>query len=86
MRNVREPDATTAAPTIERIDLGCASNPMRVLIRLTAPAHRFRLHQKSDASSHSSDSTDRGALGRVRLCLTTLSKSDYSLLIIKVVS
>jgi hypothetical protein len=26
------------APIIERIDLGCASNPMRVLIRLTAPA------------------------------------------------
>jgi len=25
------------APTIERVDLGCASNPMRVLIRLTAP-------------------------------------------------
>jgi len=25
------------APTIERIDSGCASNPMRVLIRLTAP-------------------------------------------------
>jgi len=24
-------------PTIERIDLGCAGNPMRVLIRLTAP-------------------------------------------------
>jgi hypothetical protein len=24
-------------PIIERIDLGCASNPMRVLIRLTAP-------------------------------------------------
>ena len=25
------------APIIERIDSGCASNPMRVLIRLTAP-------------------------------------------------
>jgi len=25
------------APTIQRIDSGCASNPMRVLIRLTAP-------------------------------------------------
>jgi hypothetical protein len=26
------------APIIERIGSGCASNPMRVLIRLTAPA------------------------------------------------
>jgi len=26
------------APTIERIGSGCASNPMRVLIRLTAPS------------------------------------------------
>jgi len=24
-------------PVVERIDLGCTSNPMRVLIRLTAP-------------------------------------------------
>jgi len=29
------------APTIERIDLGCASNLMRVLIRLTAPHQRY---------------------------------------------
>ena len=29
------------APTIERIDSGCASNPMRVLIRLTAPLVPF---------------------------------------------
>jgi len=35
------------APTIERIGSGCPSNPMRVLIRLTAP---------SDASSHLSNS------------------------------
>jgi len=27
------------APIIERIDLGCAGNPMRVLIRLTAPKY-----------------------------------------------
>ena len=30
------------APIIERIDSGCASNPMRVLIRLTAPYNLFR--------------------------------------------
>ena len=29
------------APTIERIDSGCASNLMRVLIRLTAPLERL---------------------------------------------
>jgi hypothetical protein len=29
------------ASTIERIDSGCASNPMRVLIRLTAPPSVF---------------------------------------------
>ena len=29
--------ARLVAPIIERIDSGCASNPMRVLIRLTAP-------------------------------------------------
>ena len=30
--------ARLVAPIIERIDSGCASNPMRVLIRLTAPS------------------------------------------------
>jgi len=29
------------APTIQRIDSGCASNLMRVLIRLTAPPCKF---------------------------------------------
>jgi hypothetical protein len=29
------------APIIERIGSGCASNPMRVLIRLTAPLDEF---------------------------------------------
>jgi hypothetical protein len=34
------------APIIERIDSGCASNPMRVLIRLTAPPpHLLRPRQ-----------------------------------------
>jgi hypothetical protein len=33
------------APTIERIDSGCASNLMRVLIRLTAPFLPFIVHQ-----------------------------------------
>jgi hypothetical protein len=30
------------APTIERIDSGCARNPMPVLIRLTAPFLLFK--------------------------------------------
>jgi hypothetical protein len=30
------------ATTIERIDLGCARNPMRVLIKLTAPLRQFK--------------------------------------------
>ena len=30
--------ARLVAPIIERIDSGCVSNPMRVLIRLTAPS------------------------------------------------
>ncbi|MBL6845929.1 MAG: hypothetical protein ISQ85_03405 [Planktomarina sp.] len=29
------------APIIERIDSGCASNPMRVLIRMAAPCGMF---------------------------------------------
>jgi hypothetical protein len=31
------------ASIIERIDSGCASNLMRVIICLTAPAHTFHL-------------------------------------------
>ena len=31
------------APTIERIGSGCPSNPMRVLIRLTAPTDLFEI-------------------------------------------
>jgi hypothetical protein len=31
------------APIIEGGSSGCASNPMRVFIRLTAPAHTFHL-------------------------------------------
>ena len=36
------------APTIERIGSGCASNPMRVLISLTAPMQGLR-HDKQNA-------------------------------------
>jgi hypothetical protein len=41
------------APTIERIDSGCASNPTRVLIRLTAPTAslqsvQFRPHYPAE--------------------------------------
>jgi len=34
---------------IERIDSGCASDPMRVLIRLTAPAPAISTARTSDA-------------------------------------
>ena len=42
------------ASIIERIDLGCGSNLMLVLISLTAP---FGLNQKSDANFQHVDST-----------------------------
>jgi len=35
------------APTIERIDSGCACNLMRVLIRLTAPYSALRQRQST---------------------------------------
>jgi hypothetical protein len=33
--------SSKVAPIVEHVDLGCTSNPMRVLIRLTAPHAQF---------------------------------------------
>jgi hypothetical protein len=43
------------APTIERIDSGCASNLMRVLIRLTAPQQQMRKFAPAISTRRTSD-------------------------------
>ena len=65
-------------PTIERIDSGCASNPMRVLIRLTAPPLGFKtlgmsVHRSFDELALEADTMGDGSiiLGKLGAILNT---------------